>query len=279
MRILSFGFVVCWIFSTVAARALTTNLVPIADTALRSTAPDQNFGADSSLPIGVSNTGSPVNHALFRFDLSVLPTNAIINDVSLGLTNTKNPKGDSFDLHRLLSSWSESEATWNNRFVSVAWAAGGAQAGTDFITSPSASAAVGSGVTLFNSPVLTSDVRAWILNPGTNFGWILMATGEPAGTGEQVGSREDPDNTPILTIDYDLPLPPVIVGTQLVGNQIRFSFDVQGGFTYTVEFRDSLTAGNWNVLTNIPAQLDDITTINLTNTVSSVERYFRVRAP
>jgi hypothetical protein len=276
---MSFGFAVGLFFPTVAARAQTTNLVPVADTAMRSTAPDLNFGTATSLPIGVANIGSPVNRALFRFDLSVLPTNAIINDVSLELTVVLHPVGASFDLHRMLSSWSESQATWNNRLTSVPWAAGGALAGTDFISAASATASLIGGVNMFNAPGLTADVQMWVNNPGSNLGWILMATGEPAATGEQVASREDSVNTPVLVVTYTLPAPPVIYGVHQVGNQIRFSFDAQGGFTYTVEFRNSLTAGNWNVLTNIPAQLDDITTINLTNTISSVERYFRVRAP
>ena len=281
-RTLAFGFATGLFFPAVAARAQTTNLVPVADTAMRSNVPDQNFGSDTSLPIGVANFGSPVNRALFRFDLSVLPTNAIINDVSLELTVTLHPIGATFELHRMLSSWSESEATWNNRFVTPSptpWAAGGALAGTDFISDGSAAASLISGVNTFNAPGLTADVQTWVNNPGSNLGWILMASGEPAATGEQVGSREDPVTTPVLAVTYTVAAPPVIFGVHQVGNQICFSFDAQGGFAYTVEFRNSLTAGNWNVLTNIPAQLDDITTINLTNTLSSVECYFRVRAP
>jgi len=282
MRALSFGFAAVLFISTVAAQAQTTNLVPVADTAMRSTAPDSSFGSATSLPIGVANFGSPINRALFRFDLSVLPTNAIINDASLELTVTLHPVGATFVLHRMLSSWSESEATWNNRFVTPSptpWAAGGALAGTDFISVASAAASQVGGVNMFNASGLTADVQMWVNNPGSNFGWILMAAGEPAGSGEQVGSREDPVNTPVLVVDYTVAAPPIIYGVHQVGNQICFSFDPQGGFAYTVEFRNSLTAGNWNVLTNIPAQLDDISPINLTNTISSVERYFRVRAP
>jgi hypothetical protein len=281
MRTLLFSLATGLFFSTLAAQALTTNLVPVADTAMRSTASDSNFGGSTSLPVGVSNLGSPVNRTLFQFDLSALPANAIINDATLGLTVTVHPFGANFDLHRLLSSWSESEATWNNRLTSIPWAAGGALTGIDFSSMISATASLGSGVSAFNSPDLTADVQLWVDNPGSNFGWILMASGEPAGSGEQVASREDSVNTPTLTIDYTLPAPPtspVIFGIHLVANQICFSFNAQSGLAYVVESRDSLTTGDWNVLTNIPAPPED-TAIDLTNTISSVERYFRVRAP
>jgi hypothetical protein len=74
------------------------------------------------------------------------------------------------------------------------------------------------------------------------------------------------------------PQTPAISAPTLDGNQIRFSFMAQSNFTYTVEYCDSLTAANWTMLTNIPAQPAD-GTIQISDTVSAAERYFRVRAP
>jgi len=74
------------------------------------------------------------------------------------------------------------------------------------------------------------------------------------------------------------PLPPTIFGVALAENQIRFAFIAQSNRPYAVEFRDAITNGNWNVLTNIPAQSANWM-VQTTNTVSSNERYFRIRTP
>ncbi len=280
----------------------TTNLSAVADTALRSSVPDNNFGAVTPLPIGVGVFGSPVNRCLFKFDVTALPTNAVITSVTLRLFLSSDPTlPASFDVNRLLQDWGEGrgtnapashngspalpgEATWNSRFYpSTPWGAGGGAAGTDFVATPSATSSM-SGVTNdFTSAGLAADVQLWLQNPGANFGWIVLATGEPASTGKLVGSREDPILAPILIVDYSLPgtvapAPPVIFGAALSGNQIRFSFNVESNRTYAVEFRDSLIDGNWSVLTNIAAQPAD-TTIDITNPISSPARFFRARTP
>jgi len=85
-----------------------------------------------------------------------------------------------------------------------------------------------------------------------------------------------------LTIVYSVPAsppaPPNIFATALGGSAIRFSFKAQSNLTYRVEFLDSISVSNWNVLTNISAQATDHI-VNITNTISSPERYFRVRTP
>ena len=113
----------------------------------------------------------------------------------------------------------------------------------------------------------------------------MIATDEAPATGKLVGSREDPDpaHTPRLIVNYSVastppPAQPVLFATALVGNGIRFSFNAESNRTYAVEFRNSLTSGTWNVLTNIAAQ-PVASTIHITNVISSTERYFRARTP
>jgi hypothetical protein len=269
------------------AHAFTTNLFPVADAAMRDGAPDGNFGSALSLPVGVGNLGSPHNRGLFKFSFTEIPTNALITSAALRLvvTQTGRPPAD-YDLKRLLTSWAEAQASWNVRSNSTPWNAGGAQSGTDYVSTPSATAALGDtgNTNEFTSPQLAADVQMWVLNPVTNFGWILIATGELPGTGKQVGSRENPSNEPVLIIGYTLPelpapaAPPTIFGTARDGDNIRFSFNAQSNRTYAVEFRDSLTVSNWSVLTNIPA-LPANATVQITNTVDSAQRYFRARTP
>lgn len=276
-----------------SARAeIVAFLSPAADTALRDDAPDNNFGAATSLVVGVSNNGSPRNHGLFRFDLASLPSGAIINSAKLRFVVTQsgpsNPPA-SFELHRLLKSWGEGsktglpatvgEATWNSRFhLQFTWSAGGGLAGTDFTSDASATTTfAGTGSTNeFSSANLAGDVQFWLTNSANNFGWLLMAQGDAAATGRQIGSRENATtNRPVLEVHYSAF---VLYNLAKIGSQIRFSFDAESNRTYAVEFRDTIDSGNWNMLTNVPA-LAAATTIHVTNAISARQRFYRLRTP
>ena len=282
--LVAWPIVACICFASVnISDATIITLNPEADSAMRDNAPDSNFGSNSSLPIGVAKNGGVHNRGLLRFDLTGIPANASINSVTLSITVTTDPTSPAnFDLKRVLQNWDESQVTWNNRLDSTPWGIGGGLSGTDFFAVASATTQLSAGVKTFDSGGLISDVGAWVSDPTSNHGWILMANNEAtAGTGKQFASREDPDNTPVLTVDYDVPPPPAspnITAVALVGNQIRFSFFAEAEVGYSVDFRDSLTSGDWSLLTTIPASPDE-GTVDITNTISSTERYFRVRTP
>jgi hypothetical protein len=291
------------LFPTITGtRADTTNLFPIADTALRDAVPGNNFGAVQSLPAGVGFNGLPRNRTLFKFDLSALPTNASVISVSLRIAVTSTGRGPAnYDLHRLLRDWGEGvkggsstagapadagEATWNSRFhPSTAWGAGGGLAGTDYAASASATALLNTAgsTSTFASPGLLADVEIWRAHPGTNFGWIMIAQGEASGSGKQVASRESTAQ-PGLEIEYTLPLeppppnPPVITDPLVLAGEFLFSLLAESNRAYTVSYRDSITATNWSVLTNIAAQPVE-RTIQITNPIAPGERYFGVSSP
>lgn len=294
-----FGTLLC---TLQPAHALTTNLVPMADTTLFQTSPDNNLGANVNMIAGTTAAGAR-NRALIKFNLSQLPAGATITSAMLTLNVVKAAAGpgSTFALHRVLRDWGEGrgdgnqgmpandgEATWNNRFHPVTgWTAAGAAAGTDYATDSSASSPVdASGNYAFGSTVgLVADAQDWLNNSGSNLGWILISSGEvTARTARRIGAREDPANTPTLTIGYTVPelpapaAPPTIFATARDGNNIRFSFNAQSNRTYAVEFLDSLSVTNWSVLTNIPA-LPANATVQITNPVDSAQRYFRARTP
>jgi hypothetical protein len=291
----------CALFcSPLTGLALTTNLVPSADTSIRNNTPDSNYGGLTSLLLGRAVTGAVVNRGLIRFDVADrVPAGATITAVSLQVTLTLDPTpAANFGLHRVLREWGEgdkstppnfggapataNEATWNSRLHgAAAWGAPGGQSGVDFVADSSATTVLGGVGGQFSSAEMLADVELWRNNAGTNFGWILIAVGEPASTGKQIGSRENPGNEPVLTIEYTVapePTPPLISGTTLDGNEIRFSFIAEQDLTYAVEFRGTLAGGDWSVLTNIPAQPAE-TLIQISDAVSSPERYYRIRTP
>ena len=293
--ILFFASVV--VLSGSAAHALTTNLVPVADTSVHASFPDNNFGGGTSFTSGHGNIGTTATRALLRFDIaSRIPAGATINGATLTLTviNVNGPDS-TFMLHRLLASWGEGngsdrsigspatpgEATWNNRLApSTAWATPGG----DFVLTASASqAVVGFGAQSFSSDGLAADMQLWLDNPGTNFGWLLLSDAEAvSGTIRRFAGRLDPNTPPQLVVDYtpaaSPATPPVLTNLVRIGDEFIFSFDAESNRTYVVEFRDSLTAGDWSAMTTNPAQ-PAAATLHVTNVISSDQRLFRVRTP
>jgi len=269
------------------ARAISTNLLPVADTYMRDSGSEtSNFGSATAMLVGVSANGAPRNRGLIRFSLTDIPTNATMTGATLRLVSTAGQRPAlAHGLHRLLKNWNEAEATWNNRLTATAWGAPGAQADDDYLAAPSATAPIDMppATNFFSSAGMTADLQLWLSDSATNFGWIIIAVGNQLGSGKQVGSRENLDTNlwPVLTVDYTLPSPPeplLIESPALIGDQFVFSFNGKSNQTYAVEFRDSLSSGDWSPLTNVPALSADMA-VTVSSTNSADQRFFRVRTP
>ncbi|MEO5801914.1 MAG: DNRLRE domain-containing protein [Verrucomicrobiota bacterium] len=282
----------------------TVTLFSAADTGLRQQNANNNLGGIAYVPVGTSSLGAK-NRGLFKFNITGnVPANATITSATILLTSAQGNGSPTHNLHRVLENWGEGnklggpdgngnlgapagidEATWNDRLSgSTAWSNPGAAAGSDFVLPPSGSGAVGgSGPSSFGSVGMANDVQLWLTNPSTNFGWILIIADETViASARRISSREDPNTNkfPKLVINYTLPgqAQPTISQLGLIGNQVRFSFDAEANQTYIVEFRNSLSSGDWATLTNFGLNPSP-GIISVTNTISSTERYFRVRHP
>lgn len=286
------------------ARAdLSTNLTAGADTSLFETNPDNNLGASDNFPAGTTagTLGTAYrSRGLVKFDLTALPPDATITSASLSLQLVKAGAGPGsvFGLYRVLRAWGEGtgtgntgspanpgEATWNNRMhPSTAWDAPGANAGVDYVASASATRTMdGVGVYTFDSnAALVADVQAWLANPGTNFGWILISQSEDvAATARRFASRENMPLAPILNVHYTAPASPVpatLSPPAILAGQFVFAFTAEAGQTYTVEARSNLSTGSWSPFTNIPAQ-PSATLIGITDTLAQPAGFYRLRSP
>ena len=196
-------------------RANLTNLIATADASLVQSAPNNNSGGNSFMTAGADGSGP--RRGLFLFDIAgAIPTGATINSVTLTLTvpngNTANPS--TFDLFRVVADWSEGdnvgsagtladtgEVTWNSRHHGLTlWNTPG---GDYSAGSSGATFVSGLGAYAWSSATMTADVQLWRDTPATNFGWILISQleGTPQ-TARRFGSREDPPNAPVLTVDF-----------------------------------------------------------------------------
>jgi hypothetical protein len=186
-------------------------------------------GSGERLFSGVTNAGQ-LRRTLLRFDLSAVPRDATVTRVTLDMQISKAPffpPNTAFALHRVSVDWGEGasdapgeegtgtsaapgDATWLHTFFPGSfWTTPGG----DFATAPSAVriASGGTGPIDWSSKGMAADVRAWIEDPATNFGWMIKAVDETfPGNAKRFNSREFAgalELRPALTIEFDLGTP------------------------------------------------------------------------
>ena len=209
---------------TVAAGAESVTIEASRDNTLYETgdAPDDQLsnGSGDSLFAGLTNTAS-ARRALVWFDVaSALPDGATIVGAELTLTVTRTTSGaQPVRIHRVLSDWGEApsdaprnegrgtnpepgDATWMYAFFGTEqWDSPGGDFAPDASGEASAS---GEGAVAWTSDGLAADVQAWLDDPGSNFGWIVLGNESGAGTTKRFGSRENGSAgaRPTLTVHY-----------------------------------------------------------------------------
>jgi hypothetical protein len=159
------------------------------------------------------------------FDLAAaLPAGAKVTSVRLVLNMSKSQSdGTAVRLHRVTASWGEGtskaggeqggggsatpgDATWVHRsFDTQKWN----KEGGDFVEAASASVVVGliGRYAWGSNPQMVADVQAWIDDPATNFGWILIGDENSTQTTKRFDSREAAaaPQRPTLTIGFVAP--------------------------------------------------------------------------
>ncbi len=287
--------------AAVPALADTMTLSPVADTSLFESSPNNNLGGLISIPSGTIRTLKR-SRALFKFDVSQIPSNATITSVRLALQVTMTPPAltrapSNFELHRVLRDWGEGtgattltgspartgQASWNNRFhPSTPWTPPGGGVNVDY-------AATASSVTLIDdigrytftsTASLVADVQAWIANPSANFGWMLISQSEAVSeSARRFGTREDPSNAPSLVVDFSVvPLSVQIepaAQTVTVGSPVTFTAVAAGAppLSYQWLFQSNAIANATNdtlLLSNVQTNDSGNYTVTVSNPGGSV---------
>ena len=283
----------------------TTNLIAVADTTMFEVSPNNNLGR-STLAVGsVAATGQGQRgRGLLRFDVSGIPTNAVIDSAALTFNVLQAPFAgvpSSFRVHRFLKPWVEGagtgnngapalagETTWISQFHGTAvWSPAGSATGTDYTSSESGSVDVdGLAAYTVQASGIAADVQAWVSGAAANHGWIMISSGEGTQrTARRIGSRESGGAAPSLAIQYTVAPSdpqPRIAAVAETNNQFQLRFTVPSTYCYEVQVRDSLTAGSWAALTNICAAAGDISAI-AADSLTRPQRFYRLfisgRAP
>ncbi len=250
-------------------------LAPVADTSIFSVSPNNNLGASATLAVG-GNANAQPGRGLIRFDLTgKVPAGAMLTRASFGFRVVRNPASaveSTFAIHRVLVPWSEGagtgntgrpavdgESTWLHRVQpDVAWSEPGGGAGVDYADPPSAMVPMlREGTYVMESAGLVDDVRLWLADPSQNFGWMLKGNTETdALTARRVGAREDPPNAAALTVEYVVPMRPVIVRSGRNGQRFELEFQAEAGNIYEVQATgDPAKAVSWQMVTNYVVKL------------------------
>lgn len=184
---------------------LRAHTAPAGDTFISAGNPTFNYGTTSIVFVGSPSTSGRL---LAKLDLSGIPSNATIVSAIFQYGSSTGSNTGTFKLHRSLVDWFEgvsnaavpgagvNASTWNHRNAngSVAWSGGaGGGAGTDYVSTASATQVIpGSSIGPFNFDV-TADVQGMVNGTLTNRGWWMIATGETmTGVNSEFGGTSGP---------------------------------------------------------------------------------------
>lgn len=259
----------------VSVTADTVTLTPVADTAIFSLNPENNYGGLSTIPVGPIAKPNQVGRALLKFDIAAaLPAGAVVTNVTLTVQVAKQSisgPADKVGLHRLLTDWGEGtkseeshgaeatagEANWAwRRLGTASWSTPGAIAPSDMVQAESGwvNWKQPGSYTFVTLPAMVADVQRWLDSPGQNQGWLLKSQTESTqGAAKRMVSREGPaEQRPQLVIGYSLPAPfePTLQSPKLTGDTLELRYFLEAGNLYELRAFVDLGRTNFTVLTN-----------------------------
>ena len=170
--------------------------------------PTNNYETLAEMRTGEQNNAASLWRSLIEFDLSSIPSSAIVSSATLSLwliSANLSDNGRTCSVYRLNEAWTESQVTWNNRQTGTAWTTAGAadDAEASAIANKALAAAEAAGEKQFTLD--TASVQEWIDGTKVNNGMLLYVDTEVDDcfrwdTSDSVTAGERPK----LTIEYTL---------------------------------------------------------------------------
>jgi len=179
------------------AQATSVDYTASEDSYLDQANPSTNYGTDTELKCK-SYTASNSQRFVLTFDLSGIPSNAIITSAILTLIPTTTSGDDrTISAHRVTDTWTEGPVTWANT-------------ATDFDATATSTSFLEWTGSLPASALwtVTTDVQDFVDGVEINYGWLLKDNSEDASQSSWFfGSDENltSSNRPKLTVVYIVP--------------------------------------------------------------------------
>jgi len=223
-------FLTLAIATTFTLVAETISIAPLKDTSLyEHVSGEEANGSGNHLFIGRNSIGGGGTRyrTLLYFDVkNVLPKGAIVTSAVLRMNMSVTVIGaQDATIYRASRRWGEGasaavgaegvgtapasgDATWLHTFYSTNfWSS----AGGDFDPTPRAVTSIdGVGSYAWSSTQMVADVQAWLNNPATNQGWIILGNELSFPTAKRFDSRTHPTpaNRPVLEVGFTRPVQP-----------------------------------------------------------------------
>jgi uncharacterized repeat protein (TIGR01451 family) len=150
---------------------------------------DNNFGSEKEIKL--KGKVNDLKRAMMRFDLSAIPSDAVIDSATVYLyCHEEEDDGLAVLVYRITDSWHESTVNWDS-------------AGTDFDTTATVASFTPSDKDRYYSFDLTELVQDWVNGTHPNYGFGLFAPAQDEvkfRSKEEDGTSEDP----YINITYSL---------------------------------------------------------------------------
>ncbi len=170
-----------------------------ADVDIYAGTPSTNYGTDKNIVVGKDITGKD-DKILIKFDLTSLPTGAIITSATLrlNLVGSSDTGAYNIGLYKIIKPWGETTATWSN------FSSGGNYDSTQQAVT---NVTLGNfGFKEWGLPI--SLINGWMTTPTSNYGLALVYESSTKGPDYQFASKEyttDLSARPQLVINYTMP--------------------------------------------------------------------------
>ena len=128
--------------------------------------------------------------AIVKFDLSSIPTGALITQATLYLyaySNEQHDTGGYYGAYHVFTPWAASAVSWNMPWVQYG--------GADIDPTPDGQTAKQTVSNVWYAIDVTSRAQAYIANPGSNNGWVVKCVTETNHNQDWFYACEEPTNT------------------------------------------------------------------------------------
>lgn len=171
--------------------------------------------------------GGQTSRQLFRFDLSPIPSNAVVTQADLSILNA-DAMGTTrvVEMRKLLTSFVENQVSWNNRATATPWNVAGVITGSDVDDTVIATGTMPTTNTRFviSGAGFIQLVQDWVNGIVTNNGVILSLVNDVSvydTANRRIANREGSAvNRPYLTITYTITTPPTVSVNDITVNNL-----------------------------------------------------------
>jgi hypothetical protein len=177
------------------------------DTKISSDKTSTNYGNSQSINID----GSPDTAALFKWDISAIPTGSVIVSAAIELYLTSSTS-DHYEVYSLEKAWDELSATWQRYASGQSWSRAGASGSGDHGTAVLGAlnrASTGTYRITLNTAGIAA-VQTWLNKPNTNFGVILQNYSVSDGLDVSTSETGTASRRPKLLVNYRPNLAPLV---------------------------------------------------------------------